>query len=609
MCYNNLYVGFFAIIVISIIIIFNIGEIMVRADFRHEGIQPQAPIPLQGAKHKLVKEIGPEALAKNEKVSRYAQLQFNKITHFRVEKEAPVWERILHKLNIFVFAGDVINKLSILRGALKSWDPTRLLSGKHVSFDRLGAEHIQLKSKYNQSTDATYLSASSLANKLEQFGGQRVQFKPHFVAEDPYEREEVNVELKDGTKFKALHVSPSALQQHNYDIRPIEQYYSSKKMVIIQDKEGGLYAVLDSTYNNLYKEKKLQDNEFVQDYSSKPVNSNELELVYKDMEMTNDFSGYYFDKKSPELMKILENLDIGKSPWILKEYGDKAFLVKRSDLPKVELCHRQDPTFSNLEMKKAKPLEDTREKGTVILSMNQSEIYEQYGSEFLTFALEGINVIGYNNGGKGLSKGLSDMDSLNKSIEGVYHYLRDVKEVPDDKILAKGQCFGGAPTAWLGRQHPRINVMMDQSPANFYEPAAKVMKDKIAPNERDSSSIAKFRRAAIRFLGINYIIDGISEAIIAGYDSAENLKHNRGHKLIHHNIPNEFGSGGDALVSDKHIDMLVEAASDATYKVKQLSYNPGGIHVCNWFGNPLSCDTVMNFLHEANLSSKMFEFE
>jgi hypothetical protein len=386
---------------------------------------------------------------------------------------------------------------------MKNWDPDRLLAGKHVSFGQIGATHLQLRSKFNDTIDATYLEASSLANKLESFGGKRMQFHPNISGEDPYERKEVNISLKDGTKFKALHINFSALQQTDGDLGPIESYYGAKKMVIIQDKEGELYAVPRATYESLNKSKQVKENELSEDVSSKdPVPMDELELAPAEQQGNTDFTGYYFDKKSPELQKVLENLEIGKTPWILKEYGDKAFLVKRTDLPKIELCHRQDPSLANLSMKEAKPLESSGEQGTVLLSMNQTEVYEQYASEFLTFALEGVNVMAYNNGGKGLSKGGSDVGSINDAIETAYQYLRNVKQVPDNKILAKGQCFGGAPTAWLGRQHPNINVMIDQAPANFYDVAAKIMKDKIAPRDTDTSGSAAFRRGLIRGCGL-----------------------------------------------------------------------------------------------------------
>lgn len=600
---------------------------MVNADFRPP-VAPQPTIadanantanhPKKKTNKSKRKQLSPEEIAKQEKAVKVANLQSNKIHILRpaVTKDS-IFSRIAKKLNPFVFMGNVINKFSILRGTLKGWDSTRLLAGKHVSFDQIGATHLQLKSKNGDVVDATYLEASTLANKLEKFGGQRVEFKPNFNTEDPYERKEVNVSLKNGTSFKALHISLTALAQHNWDKRPLEEYYATKKMVIIQDKEGEFYAIPRMTYNSLMKAKQIKEDELSEDISDKQdVGENELELAPKGQQVTTKFTGYYFEKSSPELKTLLDNLEISKTPWILKEYGDKAFLVKRADLPNIDLCYKQNASLENLEMKKAIPVESSQEQGTVLLSMNQTEVYEQYTSEFLTFALAGVNVMAYNNGGKGLSKGGSDINSINDQIETAYQYLKNIKQVPDNKILAKGQCFGGAPTAWLGRQHPNINIMMDQSPANFYDVAAKIMKDKIAPKENDDSISASIRRGIIRALGLNYIIDGIAKAIMAGYDSPKNLSYNRGHKLIHHNIPNEFGGGGDKLVPDVHIEKLKEAADKAepkysppSRKRKDMSYNPGGIHVSHWFSNPTSYTSVMNFIHEAGLASNMFEIE
>lgn len=539
-----------------------------------------------------------------EKIQEVAQTQFDRISYIRMQPEASVIARWTNPL--FILAGDATNKYSILRGALKNWDSTRLLAGKHVSFDKIGAEHIQLGTKYNDKIDATYLEIATFAQKLEEFGGQRVKFRPHFSASDPYTTKEEKLTLRNGFSFNALSIDQSALVQHNYDIQPLEAYYKNKKMTVIQDRNGHMYAVPNSIYQKLMVDKQIKENELNDEISDKEtINEDQLELTKASTDpLSTEFGGYYFEKKSPELKQVLENLEIGKTPWILREYGDKAFLVRRRDLPSIEICYRQDPSLSNLEMDPAASLQgkDTDKQGTVILSMNQTEIYEQYGSEFLTFALEGVNVIAYNNGGKGLSEGRSDTSSINNSIEVVYQYVKDHKQIPDDKILAKGQCFGGAPTAWLGREHPQISLMLDQSPANFYDVAANIMKDKLGTRVKTDDV------QELRLWAVNYIIDGVAKAVLAGYDTADNLRNNRGNQLIHHNVPNEFGAGGDKLVSDEHFDRLVEASRESDSEgVKQVSLNPGGIHVSHWFSNPSSYKSVMDFFQQASLVTDMYE--
>src|SRR5262249_30358252 len=155
--------------------------------------------------------------------------------------------------------------------------------------------------------------------KLEEFGGQRVQFKPHISAKDPYETTEEKVTLKNGFSFKALHIDQSALAQHDYDIGPLEAYYKNKKMTIIQDKNGEMYAVPTPIYQKLMVDKQIKENELNDEISNKEtIAEDQLELAKPSLPPSSEFGGYYFEKNSPELKEVLDNLEIGKTPWILK---------------------------------------------------------------------------------------------------------------------------------------------------------------------------------------------------------------------------------------------------------------------------------------------------
>jgi hypothetical protein len=235
--------------------------------------------------------------------------------------------------------------------------------------------------------------------------------------------------------------------------------------------------------------------------------------------------------------------------------------------------------------------------------MNQSDIYEQYPHEMLTFMLEGVNVMAYNNPGKGLSTGLADRENINASIEASYQFLKS-RGIPDEKILAKGQCFGGAPTAWLSKQHPKINVMLDQNPANFYEVAMKKVNS--AAENLIAQERGDFSKWIGKMLKDNFIINGLTRAILGGYDVPADLSHNQGHKLLNINTPDEREIGGDKLVPKHHPELMIDSMQDNRDKIVTLSMNPGASHVTDWWAGPESQNTVLQFLRKTELSQPLF---
>lgn len=542
----------------------------------------------------------------NIKVNNIANNKFATIEHIKIEKQESAWKRLVNsKANIFVLVGHAINKLTVMQGAKKKWDPVRL-NQKHEALSQLGGEHIQLKNKLNETIDATYLEASKLADNLERLGGKRVIFKPNFPSTDFYELGRVKVSLENGTVFNAVQIDLNFLAQQNTDIKILNSYYRAKQLNIVEN-QGNLYAVTNETYKTLVKEESVKQGILYTNISGTTGIEDEADIPLKGTNyLSAEFSGYYFEGSTSELDNILLKLNILNTPWTLWKCEGKKFLVRKENLPAIEMCYQQNKDFKNLEMAPVQRV-DTKGQGTAILSMNQTEVYEQHTDEFLTFALEGVNVIAYNNGGKGLSKGLATTRSFNAAIESVYKYLTEIKQVPDHKILAKGQCFGGAPTSWLGKKHPKINIMIDQSPANFHDQVANIIEKARKPSRLDIPEAPSVSPGFMHNLCFNYIINGLAKAVLCKYDIPENLRKNKGHKLIHHNIPNDLGKGGDKIVTERHIEQMVNAIGDEKGAINTLSFNPGGVHVTNWFASNYTYDIVMNFVQLAGLNTNMYE--
>ena len=106
-----------------------------------------------------------------------------------------------------------------------------------------------------------------------------------------------------------------------------------------------------------------------------------------------------------------------KTPYQMIEMDGKLFFIEKNQHNLTYLAGVADknklicnPLFryevTSIEQPTAK------EAGTVVLSMNQTNSFTQYTHEILTFLLEGMNVLGYDNAGKGLSTGSNSQEGL-----------------------------------------------------------------------------------------------------------------------------------------------------------------------------------------------------
>jgi hypothetical protein len=328
--------------------------------------------------------------------------------------------------------------------------------------------------------------------------------------------------------------------------------------------------------------------------------------------LTAPFPGFQFSKDAEGWKKakeMLEKLNISESNWRICESDTAMYLVRAEDRSKLDLAFSGKEDLE-LKTKDPEPQAHLSERGTVLLSTNQLTVYEQTLPEILTFALEGMNVMVYNNPSKGLSSGPPDRENINASIEAAYQFITQVKKVPDEKILAKGQCFGAAPTAWLGKKHPDINLMLDQNPANFQDVGLQKIErwaESIFPANKQPTGIKESLKAWFaNFIRNNVIINAVVVAILKGYDVPGDLSMNKGHKLLNIDIPDRAGKGGDDLVPKYHLMLMLDAISDTEGKEVRLSMNPGAIHVSYWWTGKESADAVLNFLDKTHLRKSLF---
>ena len=343
-------------------------------------------------------------------------------------------------------------------------------------------------------------------------------------------------------------------------------------------------------------------------------------------ELAGEFSGFQFPENSAntdEVIKIFNGMGGWNSNWGLITIRETLYLVPKDGFRK--MGGYQWGTYglkSNDVSDKPKKDEEksAEDRGVVLLSQGLAVHYEGNLSEVLTFVLEGINVMAYNIPGNGMSQGPADQENINASIEAAYHFLKEVKNIPDEKILAKGLCFGAAPTAWLGRKYPQINLMLDQNPANFRDlmpKAVNMFADLVFPAGSKPEGIQEhFYSMVANLVRDNSVIQGIAVAIFKGYDVATDLSYNEGHKLLHRDIPQiddqGLNVGGDELVPEHHPSLLLEAVKKIEGKEIYQTVNPGGAHGQAWWRHnadvkgPSCFDEVVRFLKEADLKRELF---
>lgn len=321
------------------------------------------------------------------------------------------WDSFLRKVARFLdftkYLGGALNSNTIIKGSSKYWDPERL-EKKHVILNEYGAEHLQFTSKTHEKVDAHYLDASKFLHRLEEMGGKRKVLKFDLPKESPfYGAKRVNLLVVDGFPITMHELDTSKIDLNDYKVLTMAKAtFHGFDKTIVRDKATGKFYALDWTsYERLLKatEYRLKSHNlsvfegFKMEGEGKPEN-NFLNL--KQEIPAIEFKVDDFEKhKDLDLLKYLSG-----TGWGFVTIGGTKFLVRRTDVPQAEMFffpnRSKDPQMT-LQIAEAKPLEPT--KKAILLTQNQTDIYEQNLEEMFTYALEGINVLAYNNPGKGLS--------------------------------------------------------------------------------------------------------------------------------------------------------------------------------------------------------------
>lgn len=93
----------------------------------------------------------------------------------------------------------------------------------------------------------------------------------------------------------------------------------------------------------------------------------------------------------------------------------------------------------------------------------------------------GINVMVVNYRGYGNSESIPFVEGMSKDVETAYHYLSEIKKIPNNKIIAHGHCIGGYFASKLAKDHPGMHLVLDRSLANYRD----AIKDSLTKSTND----------------------------------------------------------------------------------------------------------------------------
>ncbi|MBS0655020.1 MAG: alpha/beta hydrolase, partial [Verrucomicrobia bacterium] len=206
--------------------------------------------------------------------------------------------------------------------------------------------------------------------------------------------------------------------------------------------------------------------------------------------------------------------------------------------------------------------------GTVILSQGLGGVYEQYKDEATAFLLQGMDVVLFNYRGTGLSKGVPSDKKYEEDLETVYQFTKKHTCQEDSKILFKGLCFGGGPSAHAAGKHHDTNLFLDQAFSSFRglveEQVNKILSEDVEDlRTRFGPEVTpQFISKVKEWLPQNMapIVAKCAVILAPDFEVAENLAKNRGKKALlyvhddpfipFHNVEKNIiaaNKGGDAL--------------------------------------------------------------
>lgn len=515
-----------------------------------------------------------------------------------------------------------INSRTVMGGAAKEWDPKRI-EKRMDKLAQIGGKHQFLKSRTGDTISSCHFTVGDFHKALTDMGGKPVSLEvqlnhPFFeIAEPatiaragdrafPIIRIPYNAELE--SEFRNPQDFLDFCKEHSIEVfwedtlEPFSaaswwHWNSRKQNLVLISKTDLRFSKIQENPSAFRLEKTEKFDPSFDIFSKKPKTSR----------------AYVFDGDSAALCKLFSTsfqgergLKMENSSWNLIRYQGKVYFVENLDVAShlefidhKGLYHLPSVRVSTTPVQ-AK-VDGTR--ATVVLSMNQTNSFVSYSHEILTFLLMGVDVVVYDNAGKGLSKGLNSHQGMVEAVDVVGRYLIEGKGLDRDRVIFKGQCAGGFATS-KAMERFGTHGWIDQAPQTFSGTAADIVEKKAIKAAEERGGWVSTLSRLVPYT--KYAIKATSSMFLPSYDVVDSFSKTdpSAVKIYTIGVPDERGYGGDEMISTDERDSIKEAVKrDPNGYYLTIT---GGTHVTDWWTDPAVLQRVTDIFARHSLSASIF---
>lgn len=202
------------------------------------------------------------------------------------------------------------------------------------------------------------------------------------------------------------------------------------------------------------------------------------------------------------LKKYLDGDDTSLVGWCKIEINSEIYLIEKSDIQRLDKTQknelRRNPMgyiLNSPSVEKALP-ELPKEAGTAFINSGNMGVYEMHKSDATYFLMRGMNVAFVNPPGYGDSGGKASARGHIAAVNAMYDYISKEQKIPDEKILIKGLCLGGGASSHIAAKHPNVNIVLDQTYANFSSFVLDQIVQKLPKNNEMAAKVGKLLRSS-----------------------------------------------------------------------------------------------------------------
>jgi len=323
-------------------------------------------------------------------------------------------------------------------------------------------------------------------------------------------------------------------------------------------KLDGMYLSADT-----FREKLQQANVGVFSFNSAQLNEKNKVLASLSGLVVDQAD---FDRKDQKLFRALAELHLLSGPYDAGAGWTKIMLPQSNKVLFVDERDCQSLITSGVLKKEGNPVEyvlqdigsndalqmgslppQERTAGTVILGSGTKGVYEMQKRESLAFLLRGMNVMMVNYRGYGASEGEPSTKGTHLDIEAAYQYLKEKHPVQDEHIVAKGMCMSGGMMAKLAENHPRINLMLDQTYAEFHGIVSRSADTGIKQFLGYTTPANESRARTYLFRFLSSMVGAAARVVEPDYATLPGLKKAQGQICIMESRKDEFTPRGETI--------------------------------------------------------------